>query len=90
MTLSLDTPTTRNPAVTLERVGDDAILFDRERGQVHVVNATAASVWELCGAEATIDDVAKAFAESYDVPVTAVEDDVQGILSAFRELALLR
>jgi PqqD family protein of HPr-rel-A system len=80
----------RNPEVTLERVGREAILHDRTSGRVHVVNGSAARLWELLDGEPAVDDLAAAFAASYGLPVGVVRPDVEEILAAFRDLSLLR
>ena len=79
----------RSAAVALERVGREAILHDRERGRVHVVNGSAARLWELCDGRATLDEIVVAFAASYKTSPDAVRDDVETILAAFRDLGVL-
>lgn len=79
----------RSAAVTLERVGQEAILHDRERGRVHVVNGSAAHLWELCDGRATLDEIVAAFAASYGAPRDAVRADVEAVLATFRELGVV-
>lgn len=80
----------RCSAVTLERVGQEAILHDRERGRVHVVNGSAARLWELCDGRATVDEIVVAFANSYGAPPDAVRSDVENVVATFRELGVLK
>jgi len=82
-------PPIPNRDVALQRVGAEAILHDRRNGRAHVINEPAARVWELCDGEATLDQIAQAFATSYAMPVASVRDDVIYILSKFRELHIL-
>ena len=86
MEIQLPTP---NRDVALQRVGAEAILHDRRNGRAHVINEPAARIWELCDGQATLDQIAQAFAASYAMPVSAVRDDVIYILSKFRELQIL-
>jgi PqqD family protein of HPr-rel-A system len=79
----------RNAAVTLERVGREAILHDRERGRVHVVNGSAARLWELCDGRAALDEIVVEFAASYKTSPEAVRDDVETTVAAFRDLGVL-
>jgi PqqD family protein of HPr-rel-A system len=74
--------------VTLQRVGPEAILHDALSGQAHVINASAARVWELCDGR-PMDDLLTAFAEPYGLAPEAVRDDVERVLAGFRELGLL-
>jgi PqqD family protein of HPr-rel-A system len=79
----------RSSAVTLERVGQEAILHDRERGRVHVVNGSAARLWELCDGRATVDEIIAAFAASYGAGPDAVRADVEAAVANFRELGVV-
>jgi hypothetical protein len=72
--------------VSLQRVGDEAILHDRRNGRAHVINESAARVWELCDGRATLDEIVSAFAGSYQLAATDVRDDVAYIVAKFREL----
>lgn len=74
--------------VTLQRVGREAILHDARSGQAHVINASAARVWELCDGRPT-DALLAAFAEPYGLEPEAVRADVERVLAGFRELGLL-
>lgn len=78
-----------NPDVALQRVGDEAILHDHRNGRAHVINESAARVWQLCDGHATLDEIVSAFAASFAMPAEDVRDDVIYILSKFRELRVL-
>ena len=82
-------PPTPSKDVSLQRVGQEAILHDRRNGRAHVINETAAQIWELCDGQSTLDQIASALAASYDVPASVVQEDVQYILTKFRELGVL-
>jgi PqqD family protein of HPr-rel-A system len=75
--------------VSLQRVGNEAILHDRRNGRAHVVNESGARIWELCDGRASQDDIVRAFAAAYDLPASAVQADVEDILAKFRELRIL-
>ena len=80
---------TRNADVTLQRIGPEAILHDRRNGRAHVLNSSAARVWELCDGHSSVDQIAERFAAAYAMPTTEVHDDVVAILATFRELRVL-
>jgi hypothetical protein len=80
---------TRSADVTLQRVGREAILYDRRHGLAHVINDSAARIWDLCDGRSSQDEIAAAFAASYAMPASAVHDDVAQILATFRELHVL-
>jgi hypothetical protein len=80
---------TPNKEVSLQRVGQEAILHDRRNGRAHVINESAAQIWELCDGQNTLDQIVSAFAAAYALPVADVQADVQYILAKFHELGVL-
>jgi len=86
MDLRLPTP---NTDVSLQRVGQEAILHDRRNGRAHVINESAAQIWELCDGQRTVDEIVSAFAAAYELPTADVRADVQYILAKFHELGVL-
>jgi hypothetical protein len=82
-------PPTPSKNVALQRVGQEAILHDRRRGRAHVINESAAQVWELCDGRNTFDQIVNAFAAAYEVPASDVREDVRYILTKFHELRVL-
>jgi hypothetical protein len=86
--MSGDIPT-RSVDATLQHVGSEAILYDRRNGRAHVINKSAARIWELCDGQANVEQIAGAFAASYAMPTSEVYDDVLAILATFRELRVL-
>lgn len=83
------TPPTRSADVTLQRVGQEAILYDRRLGRAHVINDSAARIWDLCDGQASTAEITKSFAAAYDMAEAAVRDDVAQILTTFRTLHVL-
>jgi hypothetical protein len=75
--------------ITLERVGAEAILLDHAAGQAHVVNGSAARLWELLGAARDRESLIVAFAAAYALPADAVRADVEQTLDRFAALGLL-
>jgi Coenzyme PQQ synthesis protein D (PqqD) len=75
--------------VSLQRVGNEAILHDRRNGRAHVINESAAQIWELCDGQHTLDQIVIAFAAAYQLPQPDVREDVQYILTRFHELRVL-
>jgi hypothetical protein len=86
--MSVDIPV-RSADATLQRVGAEAILHDRRNGRAHVINNSAARIWELIDGQANVEQIAGAFAAIYAMPASEVHDDVLAILATFRELRVL-
>ncbi len=82
-------PPTPSPDVTLQRVGNEAILHDRRSGRAHVINESAARLWELCDGKASLEQVVAAFAAPYSLAPADVREDVVYILAKFRDLGVL-
>ena len=75
--------------VTLQRVGREAILHDSASGQAHVINDSAARVWELADGR-PMDELLAAFAAPYDgVGPDDVRGDVEAVLAGFARLGLV-
>ena len=79
----------RKPGVALSRTGDQALLVDDEGGSVHVVNRTAARVWELCDGSPTVESVVESFARDYQLAPATARSDIAHILDSFRGLGLV-
>ncbi len=79
----------RKPGVVFTRTGDQALLVDDEGGNVHVVNESAARVWELCESSPTVEEIVSRFADAYGKDADTVGADVDGILKTFRDLDLV-
>ncbi|HJZ49032.1 MAG TPA: PqqD family protein [Roseiflexaceae bacterium] len=75
--------------VSLQRVGQEAILHDRRNGRAHVINESAAQIWELCDGRKTLDQIVSAFAAGYELPTSAIREDVEYILARFHQLRVL-
>ena len=73
----------------LTRTGAEGLLVDEQNGKVHVVNHTAAQLWDLCDGAPTIDQLVVALAAAYDVSDETVRTDVEEIVGVFGDLGLL-
>lgn len=80
---------TRAADVLLTRAGDQGVLVDEARGAVHVVNETAARIWELCGERPTLEELIQTMIEEYDIAATEVRPDVEDVLETFTRLELV-
>jgi hypothetical protein len=80
---------TRRAGITLERVGGEAILLDAGGGRAHVVNGSAARLWELLAGARDRAVLTAAFGAAYGLPAEAVRDDVDATLQRFASLGLL-
>jgi hypothetical protein len=84
----LDAAIQRRAEINLQEVGREAILHDQRLGKAHVINGSAARIWELCDGR-DLDSLVIAFATLYNRSPDDVRQDVQRVLGSFRSLDLL-
>ena len=64
-----------------KRVSGDLVLYDPSNGDVHMLNATAARVFQLCDGSHTPEEMAKVLVESFDgVDYAQAFEDVKSAL----------
>jgi ABC-type nickel/cobalt efflux system permease component RcnA len=89
------TPRPRDTVVGVELDGE-IVIYDEEAQRMHVLNATAATVWQCLDGEVTLGALAAEIAEAYQLDVAAVEQQVidltrqlglQGLLAGVRGAA---
>lgn len=72
-------PLARTNNLLITQVGEEVIVYDRERDTAHCLNAMAAIVWHYCDGQNTVEDIAKLLEE--DLEVSADEDvDWRGLV----------
>lgn len=52
---------------SVKDLGDEVVLFDRAGNRFHQLNGTARAIYLLCDGSRTLDDIARALADSYEV-----------------------
>ena len=72
------------------QVEDELTLYDHRANVVHILNSTAAAVWELADGTQEAGNIAAQLAELYGLEADVAEEDVQEILEQFREAGLLQ
>jgi len=49
----------RRENITIQDLGDETLIYDPEKENVHILNATAKAIWDLCNGENSIEDIQK-------------------------------
>ncbi len=77
--------------VVFRPLDDSWVLFDPRAEQLHVLNLSAALVWEHLDGETTREGIAEAVGSAFDPPITASQAmaDVEAVLERFTESGLL-
>ena len=81
----------RRSDVIFRPLDDSWVLFDPGTEQLHVLNLSAALVWEFLDGETGLEGLADAVGSAFDPPVAASEvmTDVQSVLERFQGAGLL-
>jgi hypothetical protein len=80
---------TKSENLEIRKAGDEVLVHDPAHGKVHVLNATAGAILELCDGTRTPGEIAKSIADATGADVALVARDVDGILREFSSLHLL-
>lgn len=81
----------RKEGIFSRKLGDEWMLYDPESGVVHVINATAQSVWDLCDGDHGPDEIVHSLRDIFEVPDgTPVRKEIDDIIEAFLDKGLLR
>jgi PqqD family protein of HPr-rel-A system len=75
--------------VLVSELDGDLTLYDSQRNEVHVLNATAGDIWRLLDGEHDLDEIVADLAAAYDVAPDVVRPHVVATLSTFAERGLL-
>ena len=70
----------RNPDIVSRREEGEALLFDPADGNLLCVNSTGMFIWDKCDGSNTLDDLAVAVAEEYDVAKDKALEDCTAFL----------
>jgi pyrroloquinoline quinone biosynthesis protein D len=85
----MDIKPKRKDQLVPEEMDDDLLLADFRQSQLHVLNPTAAAVWEMCDGKHTAEQIAGLIAKHFALPVEEVRQDVARVLGEFREKGLV-
>lgn len=81
-------PEARRDQLLLQEVGDELVVYDRERHRVHRLNRSAALVWRHCDGQTSVEELAALLRRELDQP--ANEEMVWLALDRLQKAALLQ
>lgn len=70
-------------------MGTETLVHDHAHHKVHVLNASASRILELCDGTRDAQAIAVALSEQTGEALSRVRDDVDAALRTFRELELI-
>ncbi len=81
----------RKPEITVKDIGGETLLYSTKAEVIHVLNATAKLIWELCDGEHTVEDIERVIRSSFAVADDYnVAADIQRTLQVFADKELLQ
>jgi PqqD family protein of HPr-rel-A system len=79
----------RDPGLPFQTLEEETIVVDPKTREVHLLNDTAARVWELLASAQSVDELAAALGEEYDAPADELRASVEELLHGLRDKGLL-
>ena len=80
----------RKPDITVKQVGSEVIVFGRADKEIHVLNATAKLIWDLCDGKHTVEEIEASIRSRFSVPPESnLTEDIQKTLRVFDQKGLL-
>ena len=61
-------PEARRDRLLIQEVGEELVVYDRERHRIHRLNRTAALVWHHCDGRTSVSDLAALLARELNLP----------------------
>lgn len=79
------------PGITLKDIGGEAMLYSAEEQAVHVLNATARIIWDLCDGQHPPAQMEQEIRARFEVPAQInVLGDIEQTLQVLRSKGLLQ
>jgi len=79
----------RDAELPFQKLDEETIVLDPRRREVHLLNETAARLWELLAAPQSVDELAATLADEYDAAEPEVREAVVECLGGLTEKGLL-
>ncbi len=83
------TPKAKEGVVALG-ADDDVVLYDPEDDRVHLLNITAAAIYELCDGENTVEEITRLASDEMLYSTPGLANDVIQLCTSLMEEGLLR
>jgi PqqD family protein of HPr-rel-A system len=88
----MSAPTTawrRDAELPFQKLDEETIVVDPRRREVHLLNETAARIWELLASPRSIDELLATLVEEYDVAAAELHEAVQECIDGLTSKGLL-
>jgi hypothetical protein len=68
---------------------DEVLVYDPVVDRTHRLNVSATRIWELCDGTRSLEDIARALTEQFEVEFETALQDARTVLEQFKEEQLL-
>jgi PqqD family protein of HPr-rel-A system len=75
--------------LTMVELDGEAVIYDEESGELHILNPTATIVMSFCDGSVTIREMSAEISRAFGVQTEEVESEVRALLRQFRKAGLL-
>lgn len=80
----------QKPGIEVKVIGSETLLCNTSGEEIHVLNATAAMIWQLCDGQHNPQEMERAIREEFSIATeTDVLADIEHTLLIFRNKNLL-
>ena len=79
----------RRDDVWVRRTDDEAVLLGPDGKSIHLLNDTAAALWELCDGTTTTGEMVQAILDFFAVSEQQASADVDRTIATFDELGIV-
>jgi len=76
--------------VIWRRIGDDIVVIKDDGQSTHILNKTAALIWELCDGQRGIDEIAAGLYERYDVSLEEARVDTRETIENLTKAGIIK
>jgi hypothetical protein len=75
--------------VISRRIGDEMVVLKNTADSAHILNKTAAAVWELCDGERSLDEIAERICDRFEVSFEEARADIEEIIGRLIQVGIL-
>jgi PqqD family protein of HPr-rel-A system len=79
----------RDPGLPFQKLDEETIVVDPRSREVHLLNETAARIWELLASPRSLDELVATLGEEYDAPAGELRPEIEELLSGFQDKGLV-
>lgn len=72
------------------RIGDEIVIITSDGMATHILNKTAARIWELCESGLDTPDIVNHLHNQFDIPDEQARTDVSEVISQLLNLGLIK